>query len=116
MAMVTLCHPVDDLELLLISSNLDAADIPYFVVGQNFGSLYPGLQIAAYNERTLLVPDSCLADARKLVEDFRADYTGSADELPTSSKLRMLLEAMFFGWVMPGGKHSDPADDSNEDE
>jgi hypothetical protein len=115
MAMVTLCHPVDDLELLLISSNLDAADIPYFVVGQNFGSLYPGMQIAAYNERTILVPDSFLADARKLIEDFRADYTSPTDQPPKSHKIRMLREALFLGWFLPGGKLRNSDDEPNED-
>lgn len=47
--MITICHPVDDLELLLLRAALDAAGIPFFVAGENFGSLYPGLQIPAYN-------------------------------------------------------------------
>jgi len=89
--METVCHPLDDQELLLISAALDAAGVPYFVVGQNFGSLYPGMQIASYNERTIRVPRPYLNDALQVIEDVRSDYKGPAEYLTTPSKVRMLL-------------------------
>jgi hypothetical protein len=101
--METVCHPLDNQELLLISAALEGAGIPYFIVGQNFGSLYPGMQIATYNERTIRVPRPCLNYTRQVVQDIRSDYTGPAERLNNCSKLRMIVEALLFGWFMPGG-------------
>lgn len=41
--MITICHPIDDMELLFIQMELEAEAIPHFVVGKHFGSLYPGM-------------------------------------------------------------------------
>ncbi len=101
--MITICHPVDDLELLFLRSALEAVNIPYFVVGQHFGSLYPGMQIPSYNERSVRVPAVFLEDALKVVEQVRTSYTPTFERLTTKSKLRMLFEGLWLGWVMPGG-------------
>ncbi len=111
--MITICHPVDDLELLLLRAALDAAGIPFFVAGENFGSLYPGLQIPAYNERRVQVPAGFAGAALEVVAQLRASYAPTFATLTTRSKLRMLLEALWFGWVMPVGskRRMDTTDD-----
>lgn len=101
--MITICHPADDLELLLLRSALVASGIPHFVVGEHFGSLFPGMQIPAYNERSVQVPAGFFDQATEVVVQLRASYTPTFAKLTTRSKLRMLLEALWFGWVMPGG-------------
>jgi methyl coenzyme M reductase alpha subunit len=101
--MITICHPVDDLELLFLRSALQAADIPHFVVGEHFGSLYPGMQIPAYNERSVRVPAGFVEDALSVVEQVRSSYTPTFEKLNMKSKLRMLFEGLWLGWVMPGG-------------
>lgn len=101
--MITICHPIDDLEVLILKMALDAEAIPHLVVGEYFGSLFPGMQIRAYNERSIRVPH-CHADkALAVVGRVRASYAPTAERLAVRSKLRMLFEAMLFGWVMPGG-------------
>ena len=102
--MITVCHPRDDLEQLFIVSLLEEADIPYFIVGQNFGSLYPGIQIPWYNQRSIRVPSSYVDFACEVIEGFRATYVGPSENIAARSKLRMLLEVWFLGWIVPGGK------------
>lgn len=101
--MITICHPVDDLELLLSRSALQAADIPHFVVGDHFGSLYPGMQIPSFNERSVRAPAGYVEDAMKVIEEVRAAYSPVSERLTAKSKFRMLLEGLWLGWVMPGG-------------
>ena len=102
--MITFCHPRDDLEQLFIISLLEEVGIPYFIVGQNFGSLYPGIQIPWYNQRSIRVPSSYLDFACEVVEGFRATYVSPSENIAARSKLRMGLEVLFCGWIVPGGK------------
>lgn len=108
--MITICHPVDDMELLFIQMELEAEAVPYFVVGQNFGSLYPGIQIPWYNECSVRVPIDAVDKAREVVRRVRTYYEPTFINIDTKSKLRILCEAMLFGWIMPAGnkKHSNP--------
>jgi Putative prokaryotic signal transducing protein len=101
--MITVCHPVDDLELVFLRAALEAAEIPHFVVGQHFGSLYPGMQVPSYNERSVRVPNGYLEAALKIVNEVRSSYSPTFEHLTTKSKLRILLEGLFLGWVIPAG-------------
>ncbi len=101
--MVTVCHPMDDLEQLFLMAALEAADIPCFLVGQHFGSLYPGVQIPWCNERSIRVPSALFDSARDVVEEVRAAYVAPGENLTIHSKVRMLCEVLVFGWVLPGG-------------
>ncbi len=101
--MINLCHPADDIEQMLIVAELENARIPYFIQGQYFGSLYLGLQVACYNERTVMVPAIYHHDATSVIDSLRLGYTPSCIKLRSSSKLRMFLEAVFFGWVIAAG-------------
>jgi len=100
--MVTVCHPVDDIELLFLRSALEAVDIPYFVIGQHFGSLYPGIQIPAYNERTIRVPPAYKVKALEVIAEVRSTYEPACVNLTVESKFRMFVESM-LGWVIPAG-------------
>lgn len=101
--MITLCYPVDDMELLFIRMELEAAAIPFFVVGQHFGSLYPGMQIPAYNERSVRVPATHLHEALEVIQYIRAYYSPTFENLDKGSKLRIIFEALLLGWVIPAG-------------
>jgi hypothetical protein len=109
--MITICHPVDDMELLFIRLELEAADIPHFVVGQYFGSMYPGMQIPWYNERSVRVPATCLNEALEVIQHVRSYYSPTFGNLVIKSKLRIFLEALLFGWIIPAGskKPSNPS-------
>ena len=102
--MITVCHPMDDLEVLFISAVLEAEGIPYLVVGSYFGALFPGIQIPIYNERIIRVPKEYLEEAISVIEDHRSVYTPTFENLTTHSKIRVVIEAIIFGWVFPAGK------------
>lgn len=106
--MITLCHPVDDLELVFLQAALNASEIPHFVVGYHFGSLYPGMQVLAYNERTIQVPDDYLEDALEVIEAVRSSYRPTSVNLTVKSKLRIFLEGLLLGWVIPAGTKKAP--------
>lgn len=65
--MITICHPVDDLGLLFLHAALDAAGITHFAMGEHFGNFYPGMQIPAYNERSVEVPAGLVDQAAAMV-------------------------------------------------
>lgn len=101
--MITICHPVDDMELLFIQMELEAEAVPHLVVGQHFGSLYPGIQIPWYNERSVQVPIDAVLKAHEVVQRVRIYYEPSFVNIDIKSKLRIFCEAMLFGWIMPAG-------------
>ena len=113
--MITICHPVDDLELVFLRAALEAADVPYFVVGQHFGSLYPGMQIPSYNERSVRVPPGYAEKALKVIEQVRSSYSPTFERLTTKSKLRILIEGLLLGWVIPAGTKKPSNISSNPD-
>jgi len=108
---ITICHPVDDMELLFIQMELEAEAIPHFVVGKHFGSLYLGMQMPWYNERSVRVPVNRAAEALKVVQRVRAYYEPAFVNLDKKSKLRIFLEGLLLGWVVPAGnkRPSNPA-------
>jgi hypothetical protein len=55
--MIPIYTPQTESEVAVISSMLDAYEIPYFIRGGAFSKLYPGLQIKDYNTQTFMVPD-----------------------------------------------------------
>jgi len=101
--MITICHPVDDMELLFIQMELEAEAIPHFVVGNHFGSLYPGMQLPWINERSIRVPVNRATEALEVIQRVRSYYEPAFVNLRIKSKLRILCEAILFGWVMPAG-------------
>ena len=74
--MQTIYHPIDDAELMILIAALKAADIPFFVIGQNFGSLFPGAPITGANDRAIQVPEEHVETAMCLINDI----TGEGDE------------------------------------
>ena len=102
--MITVCHPVDDLELIIIRMELEAEEIPCFVLGEHFGSLYPGVQIPWYNERSIQVPAANARAAAEVIQRVRTYYEPSSIKLSTKSKLRIFCEALLCGWAIPAGR------------
>ena len=107
--MITVCHPVDEIEQMILISVLEASNVPYFIVGRNFGSLYPGIQIPWYNERSIRVPSEYVEEAQEIIDQVRETYVSSSENLTIWSKLRMFLEVFVFGWVVDAGKKRKPS-------
>ena len=110
--MITVCHPRDEVEQMLLVAELEFAGIPYFINAEYFGGLYPDIQIPWYNERSIRVPPSCYEEATNLINKFREGYTLQLEGLDATSKIRMLIEAIFFGWIMPYGQKKKPSNKS----
>lgn len=106
--MITVCHAVDDGELRLIEMELEAQGVPYFVVGRHFGSLYPGVQVPWYNERSVRVAASHMAEAEEVVRHVRSYYEPAAVNLTGRSKLRILCEVVIAGWAVLAGTKRPP--------
>lgn len=102
--MITIAHPTDDMELLFIRMALEAEGIQFMVVGDGFGSLYPGVQLAMFNERPVRVPASDVDRAVEVIDEVRKDFDPVSSDLAATSKLRIVLEAVLFGWFVPGGQ------------
>jgi len=102
--LITIAHATDDMELLFIRMALEADGISFLVVGDGFGSLYPGVQVPIFNERPVRVAEADRERAIEVIGEVRKDFDPVSSDLGTSSKLRIVLEALLFAWFVPGGK------------
>lgn len=104
MALVTIFRPQTESELAIALAILEAHGVESFVHGQYFGSLLPGLQIESYNTRAIMVPEERAVEAREaLAESFPVNEPAAT--LPSMrfrDKMRIVLEAVMFGWFVPG--------------
>lgn len=91
------------MELLFIRMALEAEGIPSLIVGDGFGSLYPGVQLPIFNERPIRVNESDVTRALEVVDEVRKDFDPVSSDLSGRSKLRIIIEAILFGWFIPGG-------------
>jgi len=107
--MVPVFQPQNGVELALAESALRAHGIPYFVHNNGFGSLYPGMQIALYNDRTIMVPAAAFEEARDVLHQFLvADQNSPADDGPPVApkrrlvdRIRVIAELLIGGWCVP---------------
>jgi hypothetical protein len=103
MSLVRVFDPNSEAELAIVLCLLEAHGIPAFVQGGHFGALYPGPQIAFYNARRVLVPDSCAADAREALAELAAHAEhAQTSTLSALDKVRIVLETFLAGWFVPG--------------
>jgi Putative prokaryotic signal transducing protein len=115
MALVRVLSPRSEPELAVVRSLLEAHDIPVFVHGRHLGSLLPGLQIGNYNTQSIMVPEECVTDALELLTDFRRDNSAGTDPpLRWRDRLRVVLEGILGGWLVPG-RHEGKRSRSRED-
>lgn len=82
-------------------SLLEAHGVPCLVHGGNLASMLPGLQIAFYNNPTIMVPESLRDQALELLSVFSEPLPAPVP-LPWPAgilpKVRIVLEAILFGW------------------
>jgi len=103
--MIKLYSPRDLAELALIESILEGENIPYFIHNNHFGSLEVGPQIDIYNKKTIMVNEEYEERAKELISDFIKTTREETGRIPAYSffdKLRIILETLFFVWVIPG--------------
>jgi hypothetical protein len=104
MALVRVFSPQTESEVAVVTAMLEAREIPVFVHNRNLASLLPGPQINAYNTQSIMVPEECAADAIELLAEFRApSIETTARIVPVRDRIRIVIEALLFGWFVPGG-------------
>lgn len=101
MSLVRIAVPESEPHLALMTSALESAGIPYFVHGAHLGSLFPGLTINAYNSRALMVPEGAAADALQVLGELHFSHAEERSAHAKGGWLRLLAEALFFGWFIP---------------
>jgi Putative prokaryotic signal transducing protein len=105
MPLVRVFSPQSESEKAVAISLLEAHEIPVFVHGGHLGSLLPGLQINAYNTQSLMVPEERVSDAVELLAALRRDSpTAAIPSLSWGDRLRVVLEGVLFGWLIPAGR------------
>ncbi|MGP1716812.1 MAG: hypothetical protein ACTS9Y_06490 [Methylophilus sp.] len=103
--MIPIYTPQTESEVAVISSMLDAYEIPYFIRGGAFSKLYPGLQIKDYNTQTVMVPAEFQEVARELLIDFIQPQPQAIkrDSKASISRIfRVCVEMILAGWVFTG--------------
>lgn len=117
MALVRVFSPQSESELAVVTSLLEAHEIPVFVHGRHLGSLLPGMQINAYNTQSVMVPEEAAADAVELLAEFRKDNASTLPEpLPWLHRLRVIFEGVVFGWLVSGQARSEPSESRDGEE
>lgn len=88
----------------MISAMLDAYEIPFFIRGGSFSKLYPGMHVKDYNTQTFMVHIEYLDITKELLSEFIAPdkLELNSTKRSTQRSLRVLLEAVFFGWIVTG--------------
>lgn len=71
MAFVHVHSPQSESELAVVTSLLEAHDIPVFVHNRHFGSLLPGLQANSYIAQSVMVPEELIPEALELLAAFK---------------------------------------------
>jgi hypothetical protein len=103
--MIPIYTPQTESEVAVISSMLDAYEIPYYIRGGAFSKLYPGLQIKDYNMQTFMVPDEFEAVAQELLNDFinpKPQEAAVKTKFSITRVFRVLMEITLMGWVFTG--------------
>jgi hypothetical protein len=78
-SLVSVLTPDSDVELLTVSSMLEARGIPFFVRSAGLGSLFPGpMQVGSFSARAIMVPEERAEEALALI----ADYLGTPEPPP----------------------------------
>lgn len=89
-----------------MKSILDAEDISYFVRNDNFGYLKAGPYIGLYNAKMIEVQDDQYERAKELLTDYFEKTKNKTEETfqeySLFDKIRMFIEVLVFGWLMPG--------------
>ncbi len=106
MGLVAVAWPVLESDVAMATSLLEAEGIPYFVQGSGIASVLPGVQIGGYNTRILRVPEEHAERAREVLALL--DAHDAADGEPPAprgtSRLRVILETLLFGWFVPDAR------------
>jgi hypothetical protein len=111
---VDLYSPQNDIELALLKSILESEGISYFVKNDHFGSLEVGPRIDILNAKIIEVQDHQYERAQELLSDYFEKTKREGQEPPAKhsllDKIRMAIEVLLFGWIVPGRRNKNYQD------
>jgi len=120
--LIKLYVPENEVELMVVKSLLEAAEIPFYVHNEHFGGLYIGPQIQYFNQRMVMVPPEFESAAREVLSDLikesgQCDPSSAYPETGRSlwQKVRMVIEVLFFFWTVPGPRKNRKDNTSKRD-
>jgi len=105
--MIKIYSPEDELELSMIRGVFDTEGIHYFVHNDHFGSMRVGPQIDLFNKKTIMVAPDDADRAREIISNLLERKVSEEEEqahYSIAQKMRMVIEAVLFGWFIPGKK------------
>lgn len=98
--------PRNEVELAMLKGLLDKEGVSFYVQNENFGALKAGPQIPLFNARTIMIPKEQIIKAKEIIDAFveSAYEEDRKDQYQYTfkEKIRMFLEIVLFGWVVPG--------------
>jgi hypothetical protein len=107
--MIKIFTPENDVQLAMLKGIFESEEIHFFVHNDNFGSMRPGIRIALFNKKTIMVHEQDLDRAQEILRNFlgNIEETEPVPEPGSSNysfldKCRMVIEALLFCWIMPG--------------
>jgi len=106
--MIKLHHPENEIELAVLRSLLESAEIAHFVHNDHFGTMRIGPLIPLLNRKTLMVAPQHLEKASTILASY-FEHSAPAEEVPKQrysslDKLRMCFELLVFWWFIPGNR------------
>ena len=113
--MIKIHVPTDELELAMIRGVLDSEGINYFVHNDHFGSMRVGPQIDLLNKKTIMVAPEDAERVKAVISDLldhELPEEKEEEKYSVGQKLRMILEAVIFGWFVLGRKRRKGSPDS----
>lgn len=108
--MIKLYSPENEAELSIIRGIFDAEGINYYVHNDYFGTMRVGPKIDLFNAKTIYVDMADHELANEIIGDFlrniRSDRKPFESQYSVADKMRMVIEALVFGWFIPGKRWS----------
>lgn len=112
--LVPILTVVDDQQLLLARMALDRDGVPFFIRGEHYGALFPGIQVPWKNERTIMVPAACVEQASAVLIDALEYHEPCTIGRDWRTWIRVALEVTVLGWAVPA--KDDPSREASPSE
>ncbi len=124
--MKRLYTPVDESELVFLKSLFEAEGLPFYVLNDNFGSLYSGVYMDYFNAKTIMVPQEFFEDGRELILSVKTDAVFEDERRNDNSRndnkgeyggadfLKALINLFSFKWLYTRSGKNEKDKDSND--
>ncbi|MGB2690966.1 MAG: DUF2007 domain-containing protein [Thermodesulfobacteriota bacterium] len=109
--------PANESELVFLKSVLEADGVPFYVLNDNFGSLYSGAYMSFFNAKTVMVPEDYYDDAKEIISSVikDAEFVENREEeaLGLWDIIERLISFFTLGLYSPSNEKSKKSDSSD---